>query len=325
MAVKSVVLSDEKVNRYGFRVLTSGINLEAFKANPVMLREHNYDCIIGRWENIRVENGQLLADPVFDESCEEGKKAKLQFEGGFLRAASLGFMVIAESADASVIVEGQTRPTVTQSEATEASFVAVPANSGCLALYGRNGERLKLDEATLATLNLLQPITSTKPDNMKNVTLSLAALTALGLTENFTQADFETKFQALKLKADSYDALKKETDDAKKLSAKAMVDKAIAEKRLKETDREAFEKLAFDNPAAAQTAIERIPGVTLPNDRIKEDGNGKQEQLSAGRDKWTFQDWNKNDYPGLEKLRLENKAEYDRLFDNYKKDLAGKK
>lgn len=323
---KSVILCDESLNRYGFRIDLKGLNLDAFNANPVMLREHEYDCIIGRWLNLRIEDGKLLGDPEFDESTEEGQKAKSQFENGFLRAASLGFMIIAESADAEMLVPGQSRPTVTEAEALEASFVAVPAGRNCLALYNKAGQRLALDDATLSQLNLHTIIPSTQTDSMKTVQLSAAALNFLSLTETASQADFEAKVKELSAKAAQYDTLKAEIETSRKLSAKAMVDKAIEAKKLTEADRAAFEKLAYDNPEAAQSAIDRIPGVTLPNQQIKQTGNGEgsERKLAADRAAWTFEDWNKNDYAGLEAMRAENLSAYNTLFEDYKKRLNGK-
>ena len=39
--MKEFLISDESTNSYGFAVLTSGINLERFKKNPVMYYNHN--------------------------------------------------------------------------------------------------------------------------------------------------------------------------------------------------------------------------------------------------------------------------------------------
>lgn len=36
----TMTVSDETVNRHGYRVLTSGIDIEGFKKNPVMLYNH---------------------------------------------------------------------------------------------------------------------------------------------------------------------------------------------------------------------------------------------------------------------------------------------
>ena len=43
MSQKRIILSDSSLNRYGFRVLTSGMLIEAFKKNPVMLYMHFRD------------------------------------------------------------------------------------------------------------------------------------------------------------------------------------------------------------------------------------------------------------------------------------------
>ena len=50
------VLTDESVNSYGYRVLTSGIKMEQFLKNPVMLYSHDNNRMpIGTWENVRPE------------------------------------------------------------------------------------------------------------------------------------------------------------------------------------------------------------------------------------------------------------------------------
>ena len=65
------VLHDETVNTYGFRMLTSGANLEEFRKNPVILLNHkDWELPIGRWENIRIEGTQILAD----EDCRQGRR-----------------------------------------------------------------------------------------------------------------------------------------------------------------------------------------------------------------------------------------------------------
>lgn len=64
------ILSDESVNSYGQIILTEGINIERFAKNPVMLYMHERNTVIGRWDNIRKEGKQLLADAFFDANIE---------------------------------------------------------------------------------------------------------------------------------------------------------------------------------------------------------------------------------------------------------------
>ena len=127
------VLSNDNLNRYGYRVKTDGILLKNFEKNPVLFYNHNsYQMPIGRWENLRVLNGQLLGDAVFDENDEVALQVKSKVEQGILSAASIGYRVLELSEED--VVNGQTRPTVTKSEITEASIVAIPGNASALKL-----------------------------------------------------------------------------------------------------------------------------------------------------------------------------------------------
>ena len=124
------VLHDETVNTYGFRMLTSGANLEEFRKNPVILLNHkDWELPIGRWENIRIEGTQILADALFDEKDDEAVKIADKVEGGFLRMASMGAWPPEEVSDAAELkLPGQTLPTVTRWTAREASIVTIGAN-----------------------------------------------------------------------------------------------------------------------------------------------------------------------------------------------------
>lgn len=91
MKQPTFVLHDETVNTYGFRMLTGGANLEEFRKNPVILLNHkDWELPIGRWENIRIEGTQILADALFDEKDDIAVKIAGKVEGGFLRMASMG-------------------------------------------------------------------------------------------------------------------------------------------------------------------------------------------------------------------------------------------
>ena len=89
------IISDESVNADGFVIQTKGIRTERFKKNPVMLYMHAREKgVIGRWDNIRTEGSQLIADAVFDENNPLGKEVKERVDGGFLRSASIDLSVL---------------------------------------------------------------------------------------------------------------------------------------------------------------------------------------------------------------------------------------
>ena len=70
------ILNDENVtNSYGFKIKTAGIDLKRFEANPVMLDGHNPSnlSVIGKWTEIKAENGKLSADTDFDMEDENAK------------------------------------------------------------------------------------------------------------------------------------------------------------------------------------------------------------------------------------------------------------
>lgn len=147
MSKKRIILSDSRLNRYGYRVLTSGMNIEAFKKNPVMLYMHfrdegspiwgNYKAI-GHWEDIQIEGDVLSAIPVFDEVDDLSKEVAAKYEAGTYNAASVGIRIIATSANKDLLVPGQTRETVTECELMEASIVDIPANANAVRLYDQS-------------------------------------------------------------------------------------------------------------------------------------------------------------------------------------------
>jgi phage head maturation protease len=105
MANKTFILSDESINTQGFRVLTNGIRLDEFRKNPIMLWNHNSSwrgtkdeqLPIGRWDNIRVEGGKLLADAVLDDGDDFAKEIARKVDKGIINMCSIGFAVIEQS------------------------------------------------------------------------------------------------------------------------------------------------------------------------------------------------------------------------------------
>lgn len=122
-----MVISTEHQDRQGEIVRQAGIDTTDFMQNPVVLNSHNYNGIaniVG--VTTRLYPGTVdgvpatLADGKFAPT-EEGQLARTLWEGGFMNAASIGFMPTEfDPADSSVI---------TKSQLLEYSFVPVPANA----------------------------------------------------------------------------------------------------------------------------------------------------------------------------------------------------
>lgn len=144
---KRLVLSDSSLNRYGYRVLTEGIDLESFKKNPIVLYMHFRDegspywgenKAIGHWKDIQIDGDVLSAEPVFDEVDELSRTVAAKFKAGTYNAASIGIRILATSGEKELLVPGQTRETVTKCELMEASIVDIPANANAVRLYDRS-------------------------------------------------------------------------------------------------------------------------------------------------------------------------------------------
>jgi HK97 family phage prohead protease/HK97 family phage major capsid protein len=124
------VLSDDTLDRYGDIVEPSGWDLKWFKKNPIALFGHSASFPIGRWEDIRVEGGKLMARLEF---AAKGTSARIDeltslVEQGILRAVSVGFRPL----EYDQLKNGGVK--YTKQELLETSLVSVPANPSALAV-----------------------------------------------------------------------------------------------------------------------------------------------------------------------------------------------
>lgn len=179
---KTFVLSDESVNSYKFKVLTTGIDLRRFLKNPIMLRNHAGESI-GFWENIRVENGKLLAEPVFSSTTALAKETADKVKEGTLRAASMGVEDAVFSFDAKYSDPKAENGTVINCLISEASIVDFPANENAITLYDKKKGKIDLshDLSDYTKSNLFT--------NRNKLKMTKETLELLGLTENSNTTD----------------------------------------------------------------------------------------------------------------------------------------
>ena len=230
MGKLTFVLHDESVNTYGFRMLTSGANLEEFKKNPVMLLNHDdYSLPIGRWENIRVEGGKILADAVFDEGDARAAEVKRKVENDFIRMASIGAWPPEEKSDAyDLMLPGQTLPTVTRWTVREGSVVTIGANHNALVFYDRESKQI---------IRLIDHSNNPKKQ------LKMSVLTGvLKLQDSASEAEIVTAIQGIIANADrlekenktlaaAMDKMNKDKKESQKQEAITLTDAAIKDGR----------------------------------------------------------------------------------------------
>lgn len=276
MATKTFILHDETVNTQGFRMLTSGIDLSVFRSNPVMLLNHNdWDLPIGRWENIRVEGTQILADAVFDEKDERAATIMGKVDRDFLKAASIGAWPGETSNDPIYMLPGQSYPTVTKCKAREASICTIGSNHNALALYDKDNKRIDLnDQSQLIKLfdteggipspiktdhnmsiltGLLQLSDSASEQAVADEVRKIIQLRDRLQTENGT---LKTDNASLKAKVELFEGKEKET---RKSTAIALVDTAIKDGRLDAKGKDAWLGMFDASFDQAKTQLEAIP------------------------------------------------------------------
>ncbi len=260
-------LSDETLNSYGFRVLTSGIDLTVFEQNPVMLHQHNsYTGMpIGRWTDLKKANGVLSAETDFDEEDPEVLPIKGKVDRGYLKAASVGIRILAWSDDPKDLLPGQTRPTVTRCQLYEASIVGVPANANALKLRDAGGLVTLSADAPAEFLNhvlpSLKPPTPTIPQVDKP---QLCA--ALGLSADASDAEVIAAIGKLKAAPPAAAPAAPVTAPKEELAAKetplevqALLALGEAHGVVNDANRATYAALAASNPAETLALLKAKP------------------------------------------------------------------
>lgn len=265
MSKRTFILNDETVvNSHGFKISNAGIRLERFRLNPVMLSFHDSyspDSVIGKWENIRVEGSQLLADAVFDEEDEMAKKIARKVDKGFLSGVSMGVSFNGE------FMQKQPDGTwvMTSCELFEASIVAIPSNSSAVKLYTETHELMNESQ-----IRLFMESKQVNPINMSKITLSVATLLALGLqnADDTSQlsaaidklvADYESEKVKLSAMTKERDTLQEKLSAIDNAKIEALVEDAVKSGKITADKKAHFLLLAKTDLATCEGILSAIP------------------------------------------------------------------
>lgn len=281
-----ILCDGNRVNSYGFRTDLSGLDLERFKSNPVMLYAHDPSDVIGRWENIRVEDNQLKADAVFDTDDEQGKRIAGKVERGFLKGCSMGIHV-------KELHEVDNVPVATRSELMEASVCPIPSDAGAVRLYDENRKELTFEEVRLQFNNQLNPIEMDKKEE----------------TNVQTPAVDPKDAEIASLKAQLAESKKREVD--------SFLTAAVQSGKITTEEKEGFAKLAANDFETVQSLINSRPAKASTT--LKELQAQTATAAPAGRENWTYLEWMKKDPEGLKRMKTENPTEFERLKNTLKK------
>ena len=123
------ISTDKSMDRDGEVVLPSGVVLDAFDKNPILLFGHDHQKPIGRVVDYTVGEERNTFVPEFAKSSQEAQTIKGLVDDGVLRATSIGFLPLELGEK---VYEQQLGNTYARWELLEQSIVAVPSNRGAL-------------------------------------------------------------------------------------------------------------------------------------------------------------------------------------------------
>lgn len=248
-----VRLTNDRLNSYGYRVLTDGVDLEQYERNPILLYMHNRGQVIGVIKDLKRENGEITGELAFDEATELSRQCRKQWEFGSLRMVSIGFNVIETSDAPEHIVAGQRFPTVTKSQLHEVSLVDIGANNDAIRLY-KDGQLITLCEGGECPL----PRLNHKPNNNPQMDIKTLAQ-QLGLPETADEAAVNAKLAELKGSKEESDKMRAENEQLKLAQITTAVDAAVSAKKIPADKKQHFiemgKKLGIEDLNATLDAI----------------------------------------------------------------------
>ncbi len=281
---KEVIISNSRLNSYGFRVLTDGIDTAQFERNPILLWMHSRPVLgttdevlpLGRVENLRRDGDNLIGTPVFDETDEFARRIKAKWDAGILKMVSAGLDVLEQSNDPEVLLPGQRYSTVTRSKLREVSIVDLGANDDALALYDQ-GKMICLTDGTDVP-NFLKPINNTLNNNtMKKIALKL------GIAETATETEVLGKIAELQTQAAEAADMRLKMEKQTEQAIAAAVETAVKLRKITADKKNHFIELGKKAGLAALTeTLELMQPANRPTDIIDPSvgGNGGFKKLS---------------------------------------------
>jgi HK97 family phage prohead protease len=119
----AMVVTTAQPDRVGDRIVTAGLDITNFLKNPVLLWGHDHSIPpIASVTALELQPDRLRAAWRWNASDEFARRVRAGWDGGFIRAASIGFRPLADQANELGGVN------FTRAELLEISLCAVPCN-----------------------------------------------------------------------------------------------------------------------------------------------------------------------------------------------------
>lgn len=244
--MRRIVLCSGKVNRYGYRIVPSGVVLDAYLKNPVILTLHDTKILsIGKMTDIRIDQdgeykGQLTALPEFDMDDPIAVDVARKYEKGYLNSCSMGHDPIESSDDPSLALPGQKLATVTKTELLEVSMTNIPGD--------RDAIGMTLDSENGGDLTRLSKIKEQSELNNNKIEKMEELAKELGLAQGASDAEILNAVITLKLSAES----------AKEAQIEALMTLGKTKGVVTDENLPSYKKLAFADYDSTATLINNV-------------------------------------------------------------------
>lgn len=304
MKTRRIRITNDSLNSYGSRVLTAGMDVDQYKRNPVLLYMHERGEVIGYVKDIKVEDGEVTGELMFDEVTELSRRCKKQYEFGSLKMVSVGIDILETSEDPSLLLPGQMRPTITRSKLFEVSLVDVGANDDAIVLR-RDGRCITLGKGGECLLPALTINQKSKDMEQKVIALSL------GLPETADEAAIMAAIEELKAAKAENLTLKKQQEDAAKVRIEAAVEKAVAENRVSAEHKASFLSLGKE---IGEERLQEVLSSIAPQVKLSAVLQKHDAGIPAAGTAATYKKLSEVPADKVLELREKNVAEYKRLY-----------
>ena len=156
---------------------------------------------------------------------------------------------------------------------------------------------------------------NTQTNNLNTMSkLNAASLTLLGLKEDATEAEIQAKLADQQKRLSDAEAknveLEASIETQRKTQVDALVNGALASGKILAADKEHYTELATANFELASKTIDKLPAKPSLSGMANQKGKSTTVE---GREKWTFQDWSKQDTKGLLEMKSNDPEAYKAL------------
>ena len=311
MEKRRVRITNDRLNSYGSRVLTSGLDVKQYERNPVLLYMHERGKVIGYVKDLEKTDSEVTGELVFDEASELSIRCKKQWDFGSLKMVSAGLDIVELSDDPLLLLEGQTSPTVTKSKLYEVSLVDIGANDDAIVLK-KDGKQITLGKDSACPLPLLakkkEPLIQQNEEEMEMKSIAKQ----LGLAETASAEEISAKIETMKSETSELSKMKESRDRLELEMVTGMVSKSVEDGKVNASKKDVL--LNLGKEIGHERLQEVMDAVCAPKHASLKDMVNSTSGAHV-EDGWSkYKKLSEVPCGEIMKLKTESPAEYSRLY-----------